>query len=73
MKADTRATLELLVHELLEDLNDLGYPDDRSRILAAKRTMRSWVEANHLRPEQVETLSAEEFDERFRRKWRLRR
>jgi hypothetical protein len=65
LRRDTAATLELLIHEILTNLDDSAYPDDRSRILAAKRTIRGWVETNDLHPEDVRSLTEEEFQREF--------
>jgi hypothetical protein len=57
MSAETRATLEILISEVLEELDE---DDERVRAL-----LKTWVDANGLHPELVERLSGEEMSRRF--------
>lgn len=63
MKKETKAILGILIHEVQDILKETTEPAT-AKVIKIGALLDSWVSANDLHPERVETLSAEEARER---------
>ena len=62
---ETKASLEILIHEIQEILSN-ETEACIAQVMDIQKLLRTWIEANDLHPEQVEHLTTEEFRRRFR-------
>lgn len=58
-----KAVLNILIHEVQEILKEPG--ESTPKLEKIEQLLNSWIRANDLHPEQVETLTTEEAERQF--------
>lgn len=59
MKKETKAVLNILIREVQDILEKTTEPAT-TKVIKIEKLLDSWVNANNLHPEEIETLSIEE-------------